>query len=133
MACFLVPGGEAVVTTIVKKVVEEREKKAEKRGFKWSERLSWLNNLLWGGVILLALEHIWHGEVVPWPPFLTAMKNPQDIAPMLHEMGTIGVAMAIFVTSVWLIMVIIAEAKVRIAEAKAKVIPEEGVVAAGGK
>ncbi len=125
MACFLVPMGEAIVTTVVQKVVEIQEKKvggerAEKTGVKWSQRLSWLNKLLWGGAILLALEHVWHGEGVPWPPFLTAMENPADVAPMLHEIATIGVAMAVFVTIVWAIIVVIAEHKVK-AMPKAKV------------
>ena len=124
MACFLVPMGEAIVTSVVQKVVENREKKVgeertEKTGLSWSRRLSWLNKLLWGGTILLALEHIWHGEVVPWPPFLTAMENPADVAPMLREMATVGVAMAITVTVVWAIIVIIAELKAKsIPEAK---------------
>jgi hypothetical protein len=106
--------GVAIGTSVAQKVVEKREKKlgeekAEKGGLSWSRRLSWLNKLLWGGVILLAVEHIWHGEVVPWPPFLTAMKNPAEIPAMLHEMATIGVAMAVVVTVVWAIMVVIAE------------------------
>ena len=127
MACFLVPAGEAVVTTVVQKVVEKREDKAggektsSSTGLKWSRRLSWLNKLLWGGTILLALEHIWHGEVVPWPPFLTAIENPADIAPMLHEMATVGVAMAITITVVWGVMVVVAELKARaIPEVKVK-------------
>ncbi len=116
MACFLVPMGEAVVTTIIQKVIENKEKKTSeesivKNGVTWSRRLSWLNKLLWGGVILLALEHVWHGEVVPWPPFLTAMENPADIAPMLHEMAVIGGTMAIFVTIIWAILILIVEIK----------------------
>jgi len=94
MACFIVPMGEAVVTTVVQKVVERKEKKAGVKGtsrISWSRKLSWLNKLLWGGVLLLALEHIWCGEVVLWPPFLTAMNHPDAIGPMLHEIGTIGV------------------------------------------
>ncbi|MFA5066337.1 MAG: hypothetical protein WC566_12860 [Dehalococcoidia bacterium] len=126
MACFLVPAGEAIVTTVIQKVVENNEKKSgaantRESGGKWSQRLGWLNKMLWGGVMLLALEHIWHGEVVPWPPFLTAMQNPADVAPMLHEIATIGVGMAVFVTVVWVLMVIIAEAKSRtIPQVKAK-------------
>lgn len=126
MACFLVPAGEAIVTTIIQKVVENNEKKSgvskiHEAGGKWSQRLGWLNKMLWGGVMLLALEHIWHGEVVPWPPFLTAMQNPADVAPMLHEIATIGVGMAVFVTLVWVVMVIVAEAKSRtMPEVKAK-------------
>ena len=132
MACFLAPAGVAIVTTVVQKVVENKEKKVgeertTKTGLSWSRKLSWLNKLLWGGTILLAFEHIWHGEVVPWPPFLTAMENPADVAPMLHEVATIGVGMAIFVTIVWGIIVMIAELK-------AKAIPEVKVepVSGGG-
>jgi hypothetical protein len=122
--------GEAIVTTVVQKVVESREKKVggertKKTGLSWSRKLSWLNKLLWGGTILLALEHIWHGEVVPWPPFLTAMRNPADVAPMLHEVATVGVAMAVFVTIVWAIMVMVAELKAK-AVPEAKVKPVSG-------
>ncbi len=126
MACFLVPAGEAIVTTVIQKVVENNERKSgaantREAGGKWSQRLGWLNKMLWGGVMLLALEHIWHGEVVPWPPFLTAMQNPADVAPMLHEIATIGVGMAVFVTVVWVVMVIIAEAKSKtVSQVKAK-------------
>jgi hypothetical protein len=132
MACFLVPVGEAIITTVVQKVAEKREKekeadteKAVHTGIKWSRRLSWLNKMLWGGSLLLAIEHVWHGEVVPWPPFLTAMGNSADVAPMLHEMVTVGVAMAVAVTVIWGIMVIIAEVKARAVPA-AKVTPIGG-------
>ena len=33
------------------------------------------------------------------------MANPEDKAEMLHEMGTVGVTMAVIITVVWLIMV----------------------------
>jgi hypothetical protein len=116
MACFLVPMAEAVVTTVIQKVADKQEVKVgakhnEKTGLTWSRKLGWLNKMLWGGTILLALEHVWHGEVVPWPPFLTAMNNPADVAPMLHEIATVGVAMAVSVTIVWGIIVMIAEMK----------------------
>jgi hypothetical protein len=118
MACFLVPVGEAIVTTVVQKVIQNRERKtggenAGKNGLRWSRKLGWLNNMLWGGSILLALEHVWHGEVVPWPPFLTAMETPGEIAPMIHEMLTIGGAMVVFVTAVWVVMVVITEMKAK--------------------
>jgi len=114
MACFIVPVGEAVVTTVIQKVVEKNEKKygmkkAKERVLSWSQRLRLLNGLLWGGSILLAFEHIWHGEVVPWPPFLTAMRNPAEVAPMLHEMATIGVGMAIFATLIWAVAMVFVE------------------------
>lgn len=117
MACFLAPAVEAVVVTVIKKKLEKKEalqfasKSKEiisddqcKTDFSWSHKLNWLKNLLWGGVFLLTIEHIWHGEVVPWPPFLTAMNNPENIVPMLYEVATVGVSMAVFVTAIWSIM-----------------------------
>ena len=130
MACFLVSTAEAIVTTIVQKSLEKREKKTgvvkvPKSGVTWSRRLSWLNKMLWGGAILLVFEHIWHGEVVPWPPFLTAMKTPGDVAPMLHEIATVGVAMAVTVTAVWGLMILVVELKAR-ATPETKVKPVTG-------
>jgi hypothetical protein len=41
------------------------------------------------------------------------MQNPADIAPMLHEVATVGVGMAVFVTIIWWIIVMIAEARMK--------------------
>jgi len=117
--------GEAVITTVLQKVVEKKEKEAQVKstsqtGLKWSRKLSWLNRLLWGGVLLLAMEHAWHGEIVPWPPFLTAMSNPAQVGPMLHEMATIGTGMALFVTLVWALLTLIVDLKVTPLAAKIK-------------
>ncbi|MBR6384398.1 MAG: hypothetical protein IKS56_10500 [Lachnospiraceae bacterium] len=118
MACFLVPGTEAIVSTIVTAVVKKKEnnnlKKAsvdgtsatEKIGTKFSTKLGWLNKMLWGGSALLAFEHIWHGEVIPTFPFLTAVKEG-EVGGMLAEMGTAGVTMAVLVTAAWVGMVIV--------------------------
>lgn len=117
MACVVAPMVEAIVITVVKKAVEKKEKKTESEGstsqlkISWSRKLSWLNNMLWGGVLLLVIEHIWHGEIVPWWPFLTAMNNPADIGPMLREILVNGTIMSLLVTLVWGIMVVIAEHK----------------------
>ena len=120
MACFLVPMAEAIVTTIAQKVIESKEKKTGMKtvtsadGFTmektpFSKKLGWLNKMLWGGSALLAFEHVWHGEVVPYFPFLTAASDPADAAEMLHEMGTAGVAMAAIVTVVWIGMLLVSK------------------------
>jgi len=93
MACFLAPMILAVITSIVQKTA---------RGLAERLKLWILNALLWGGAVLLALEHAWHGELVPWPPFLTAMSNPVDVPVMLHEIATIGSAMSIAAVSTWI-------------------------------
>ncbi|MCR5661574.1 MAG: hypothetical protein K6G50_05550 [bacterium] len=108
MGCFLVPMTEAIAVTAVKKIMEHKEKKnggdlkTEETGhIAFSQKLQWLSNMLWGGSALLAFEHLWHGEIVPWPPFLTAASNPADWSALLTEMGTVGVTMALLVTTAW--------------------------------
>ena len=120
MACFLVPGAEAVVVTAAAQVVKAQERKkaaqssaaegqmVEEGKIPLSQKLRWLYSLLWGGVLLLAFEHLWHGEVTPWFPFLTAAKDPAETAVMLSEMSTVGVTMAVLVTVVWIGMVAVA-------------------------
>ena len=110
MACFIAPATEAVITTIAQHIAKKHEKPAQNGELRLSERLGLLNRLLWGGSALLAFEHVWHGEVTPFFPFLTAASNPEDAAEMLREMGTVGVGMAVLVTGVWVGMVLAAKA-----------------------
>ncbi len=127
MACFLAPAGVAIVTTVVQKVVKNKEKRsgageqAESAGGKWTQRLRWLNTMLWGGVILLCLEHIWHGEVVPWPPFLTAMQTPGEVGSMLREIAIYGTTMTAVIIVAWGILVGVTELR-----ARAQRLPEAG-------
>ena len=117
MACFLVSAAEAVVVTAVEKSAEKKEENDVKSSesvreevrIPLSRKLKWLTYMLWGGAVLLAFEHIWHGEVVPWFPFLTAMSDPADAAEMFHEMATVGVCMAMLITAVWLVMCRVAD------------------------
>lgn len=121
MACFLVSVAEAVVVKVAEKAAKQNELRALERNTEkakevtipLSRKLKWLSNMLLGGSILLAFEHVWHGEIVPWFPFLTAMSDPEDTAEMLHEMATIGVSMAVLVTVVWIGMCIAADVIVR--------------------
>lgn len=123
MGCFMVPVAEAVVTTIVAKNMKAKETEMNPaevhlegtavetvERIPFSRKLKWLSNMLCGGSALLAFEHIWHGELVPWFPFLTAVGNPADTAAMLHEMATAGVTMAALVTVVWLGIVAVTSA-----------------------
>jgi hypothetical protein len=89
MACFTVPMSLAIVIGAIRKKIPA------------AYHINWLLALLGGGVVALAVEHIVHGEVVMYPPFLTAMNSPADTAVMLHEMATVGVAMAVVCVAVW--------------------------------
>lgn len=107
MACFTVPLAEAVILTVSKKILLKRNadkvlneaNSAKIESIK--AKLGTLEKMLYGGSFLLAVEHFYHGEISFVPPFLTAMKTPEEIPVMLHEMATVGVGMALLVTAVW--------------------------------
>ena len=112
MACFTAPLVESMVVKAVEVHEAKKEKEAESKSIvlgkeeriPFSKKLKWLNGMLVGGSALLAFEHVWHGEIVPWFPFLTAMADPVDAAAMLQEIATVGVSMAVLITGVWAVM-----------------------------
>lgn len=91
MACFLVPTTAAIVTTAVGKKVPEKL------------HFNWLNSMLWGGVAMLALEHVSHGEIVLYPPFLTA-----GLPEAWPEMMRIGIPITLIIFLMWGIMITVA-------------------------
>lgn len=100
MACFIVPLAEAVVVSVAENVALKKTG-ADETVLAAREKLGTLEKMLYGGSFLLAAEHIYHGEVSFVPPFLTAMKTPEEIPVMLHEMATVGAGMAVLVTAAW--------------------------------
>ena len=120
MACFLVSATVGIGASVARHIVKHHEKKLELEGktqlpekfgsdIKWSQKLAYLELTLFSGSFLLAIEHLLHGEVVPFPPFLTAASNPADLAEMLTEMGTVGVAMLAILLVAWGVGVLIAD------------------------
>jgi len=93
MACFITPLVVGVLIALLNKVAKRASGKL---------KLNLLAYLLLGGSLLLAAEHAWHGEIVPYPPFLTAMKNPADVLVVLQEVGIVGGSMTLAVTATWL-------------------------------
>jgi hypothetical protein len=91
MACFLIPTAAAIVTTAVGKKVPEKY------------HMNWLNSMLWGGVAMLTVEHIAHGEIVLYPPFLTA-----GLLEVLPEMLRVGIPMTLIIFLMWGVMVAVA-------------------------
>lgn len=133
MACLLVPAAEAAAVTLLERRVAVREDAvahvAEKPAsveqlivsgsIPLARKLRWLSGLLWGGSALLALEHVWHGEISPFFPFLTALSSPSEALVMLREMATVGVGMAVLVTLVWAVGCVVAERVARRAAVRA--------------
>ncbi len=102
MACFIVPASGAVISKFI-------AGKAEKQGkVSFAHKLGWLTKLLAGGSVLLVFEHLWHGEIVPFAPFLTAGKTEA-----FAEMSTVGMAMVLFCMAVWGVMLAVCAANER--------------------
>lgn len=95
MACFITPMATGIITTVFRKKIPAALK------------ISWLNIMLWGGVAMLAIEHIANGEIMLYPPFLTAMQNPAAIPSMVQEIVTVGGTMTLAIVLLWLILVAI--------------------------
>ena len=94
MACFIVPATVGVATTVLRKRFPER----------W--HIGWLNIMIFGTTVAFAAEHYINGEIVPWPPFLTAMGSPAGTAAMLAEMATVGMPMTLALIAAWVVMVV---------------------------
>ena len=109
MACFTVPLATAVAAKAAKPILAGR---ATRNPF--VARLDWLCKMMFGGSFLLAIEHVYHGEIIFTPPFLTAVKDG-NTADMLHEMATRGVTMAVLLAVVWVVMVTVSTLRERAA------------------
>ena len=104
MACFTVPLAGAAAVGAAHKAL------GAKSANPFVVRLPWLVKMALGGSFLLAIEHIYHGEIIMTPPFLTAAKEgPEAVSAMLHEMATVGVSMAVLLTVVWVGMVVVSD------------------------
>lgn len=91
MACFITPLLVGIAVKLFTRIWKNSSK----------FRLDILEIMLISGSLVLALEHVWHGEVVPYPPFLTAMQNPDNIPVVLREISIVGSSMTIIVFATW--------------------------------
>ena len=103
MACFTAPLAGAAVAAVVQKTA------GKKSSNPFLRKLHWLVKMALGGSFLLAIEHIYHGEIKFFPPFLTKMENPEDTQEMIHEIMTVGVSMAVLILVAWIGMVVVSE------------------------
>lgn len=113
MACFLESIALASAVGVYKKSVAKKEQSLHSsqssHKIPWSRKLGWYMYLLLGGAFLLAFEHIWHGEIVPYPPFLSAMETKDGFITMLEEIAIVGTLQVVLITCVWGIMIFVAE------------------------
>jgi hypothetical protein len=97
MACFSAPAALGALTMAF----------GHKLPKQW--HIGWLNTMIFGGTMALIVEHVAHGEIVPWPPFLTAMSSPAETAAMFGEILAVGIPMTLALVAVWIVMVVVYE------------------------
>ncbi|VVB56828.1 Uncharacterised protein [uncultured archaeon] len=97
MGCFTAPAAVGVLTALFGKRLPARL------------HMGWLNAMIWGGAAALAVEHVAHGELVPGPPFLTAMASPAGAAGLLHEIAWVGIPMTLALLAAGAAMVLVYE------------------------
>ena len=99
MACFLLPLFVGILLLMLQRFAGEASEKL---------RIWVLDAMLLGGAGFLALEHLWAGEIVPWPPFLTSMASEADLAAFLNETLFVGGALTATVTGAWALILLAA-------------------------
>ena len=101
MACFIVPLTQAIATTAYRKLSGRSDTFV-------GRNLRTLELMLWGGSVMLIVDHIINGELVWYWPFFTALETEGGAA-MLREILTVGVPISIAVTAVWAVWCAIKE------------------------
>ena len=96
MACFIVPLTQAIATTAYRRSTEN----VQRDNF-LHRNLKTLEQMLWGGSLMLIVDHVINGEVTWHYPFFTALELEGGAMVMLREMLTVGVPMSVLVTLAW--------------------------------
>lgn len=119
MACFIVPLTQAIATTAYRKL---SERKALAQGVHQdsfiSRNLKSLEKMLWGGSLMLIVDHVINGEVTWMYPFFTALETEGGSMVMLREMLTVGVPMSLIVTATWAAYCLLKERQHAVANTK---------------
>ena len=106
MSCFIVPLAQAMATSTYRKV---NEKSIESSGSALKRHIPALEKMLWGGSLMLVVDHIINGELTWRFPFFTALEQAGGGAVMLREMLTVGVPMSLAITAAWAIYALLKE------------------------
>ena len=100
MACFVVPLVQAIATSAIRKSNESAIRSGHAN--RLMRELPALEKMLWGGSVMLIVDHILSGELTWRFPFFTALGLEGGFGVMLREMLTVGVPMSAVLTAVWL-------------------------------
>lgn len=103
MACFVVPLVQAIATSAIRKW-------GRGDGF-IGRNIQSLELMLWGGSVMLIVDHVINGELTWRFPFFTALGQTGGASIMLREMLLVGVPMSVIITLVWVVYALVKEPK----------------------
>ena len=107
MCCFLVPLVQAIATTAFRKTHAKSVSDPDANLF--VRHLPALEKMLWGGTLMLIVDHIINGELTWRFPFFTALTLEGGGGVMLREILTVGVPMSLVLTVAWMIYAVVKE------------------------
>lgn len=90
---------QAVATTIYRR--HNRNSIASERSNALKRNVPALEKMLWGGTVMLIVDHVINGELRWSFPFFTALNEVGGIRVFLNELLTVGVPMSLAITAVW--------------------------------
>ena len=104
MACFIAPLVEAIAVTVIRKVNKQPTNIL-------GRQLPALEKMLWGGTLMLIVDHVINGELTWKFPFFTALNELEGAQVMLKEILVVGVPMAAVLTAAWIVWAILKESR----------------------
>ena len=104
MSCYVVPLVEAAIVSACRK-------RALRSSSPLLQELPALEKMLWGGTLMLIVDHIINGELTWRFPFFTALDQAGGGLVMLREMLTVGVPMSLVLTAAWLVWAFVRDRK----------------------
>ena len=113
MACCIVPLVQAAATSAYRKLNAKKVASAESSAL--MRNLPALEKMLWGGSVMLIVDHIINGELTWKFPFFTALQKVGGGEVMLKEMLTVGVPMSVIVTVCWVVYALLRERRRKVA------------------
>ena len=105
MSCFIIPMAQAIATSAYRKA---NAKAIESSEHALTRNIPALEKMLWGGTVMLIVDHVINGELTWQYPFFTALESG-GFPVMLRELLTVGIPMSLVLTAVWAIYAILKE------------------------